>query len=360
MLQKYSQLTKTLLDWFEVNRRVLPWREERTAYGTWISETMLQQTRVTTVIPYFKRFMDQFPDILSLSRAPLDEVYKVWEGLGYYSRAGNLLKGARFCADYFGNKLPDDYAGLLSVPGIGPYTAGAVASLAFGLPEPAVDGNAIRVFSMLFALDIYPQDNKARAEVTLLVRKLLPEDRAGDFNEAIMDLGATVCVPGNPSCKTCPVSIFCEAFLLNRQTELPLHKPRKESTVIPYTIVVLKRGMSLFIRQRPATGLLANLFEFPSFPGLLNPEDIKARLFRDYGILPDQITSIISLGEASHVFSHLKLKMEGYLVEIPDKKNSLLFPISEKQVQGEYYLVSEAKKLALPSAIKAYTSAVLP
>lgn len=358
-MTKGRLIAKALLEWFEYSRRELPWREDRTAYGTWVSETMLQQTRVTTVIPYFKRFLSLFPDIPSLAKAPQQEVYKAWEGLGYYSRAGNLQKGAIFCAAHFGGELPFDYQHLLSIPGIGPYTAGAIASLAFGLSEPAVDGNAIRVFSRLYALFIYPQDTKARNRVSELVREMLPADQAGDFNEAVMDLGASICIPGNPSCSVCPLSVYCEALLIGRQNDLPLRKPKKEIPVILYTIVVLRKGSELFVRQRPDSGLLANLFEFPSYPGFLNPAELSEHLRRDYQISPDQIISVTQLGGSSHTFSHVKWEMEGYLVEISDdKKISLPLFFSEKPAQGDFYPVMMVQKQAFPSALKAYTSVV--
>lgn len=355
-----SRIAEILLAWFDENRRILPWRENRTAYGTWISETMLQQTRVTTVIPYYKRFLDQFPDIATLSQAPQEEVYKAWEGLGYYSRARNLQKGAMFLVEHMGGELPADYQLLLSVPGIGPYTAGAISSLAYGLSEPAVDGNVIRVFSRLFALWIYPSEPKAKADITKRVREILPDDRAGDFNEAIMDLGATVCLPGKPSCGNCPVSLECAACLAGIQTELPLRKTKKERPVIPYTIVILKKGSCIYIRQRPQTGLLANLFEFPSYPDLLDSGQLHNRIIKDYKLHGNEIRSITPLGGSSHVFSHLKWEMTGYLVELCDPiKNSLqLLPVFEKQLEGEYISIAMAKKLAFPSALKAYTSAV--
>lgn len=358
-MKKSSLITESLLEWFDLNRRELPWREVRTAYGTWVSETMLQQTRVATVIPYYKRFLTLFPDISTLAKTPQEEVYKAWEGLGYYSRARNLQKGAHFCLENFNGSLPGNYSGLLCVPGIGPYTAGAIASLAFGLPEPAVDGNVIRVFSRLFGLWIYPQDARSKIEVASLVRELLPEDRAGDFNEAVMDLGATICIPGNPSCNTCPLSTFCEAFIVGIQTELPLRKPKKVSPVVQYTVIILRKGNGIFIRQRPGNGLLANLFEFPTYPGFLSPEDLQDHLSRSFGIISDEITSIIPLGGATHVFSHLKWEMEGFLVELSEnKKVSLPLHIAEKQDQGDFYPISEAKKLAFASALKAYTSVI--
>lgn len=353
-----ENFTAYLLDWFDQNRRDLPWRQNRTAYGTWISETMLQQTRVATVIPYYLRFIKRFPDIQALAEAPLDEVYKEWEGLGYYSRANNLHKGAAFCRDRYNCRLPDNYANLLSIPGIGPYSAGAISSLAFGLCEPAVDGNAVRVFSRLYARPYDPQDGSAKTEVCGLIRNLLPEDRAGDFNEAVMDIGATICIPGRPLCEMCPLSVLCQAFLIGKQSEFPVRKAKKPSPVLHYTIVIIKRNDTLFIRRRPDSGLLANLFEFPSYPGYLHPGELQALLYRDFGIVPQKIESITALGGASHVFSHLKWEMEGYLVEISED-NTLPLTFSDKEVGGQYCTILHARKMAFPSAIKTYTSLVL-
>ena len=359
-MTKGKMIADSLLKWFEYSRRELPWREDRTAYGTWISETMLQQTRVTTVIPYFKRFLTLFPDIPSLAKAPQQEVYKAWEGLGYYSRAANLQKGAIFMTEHLGGELPADYHQLLTIPGIGPYTAGAIASLAFGLSEPAVDGNVIRVFARLYALFVYPQDTKARSLVSGIVKEMLPADQPGDFNEAVMDLGASICIPGNPSCGVCPLSANCEAFLIGRQNELPLRKPKKEIPVIPYTIVVLRKGDDLFVRQRPESGLLANLFEFPSYTGFLSTEELSEHLRLDYRIFPDQILSVTELGGASHTFSHIKWEMQGYLVVLSDdQKISQPLLFSEKPVQGDFYPLQMLQKQAFPSALKAYTSVVI-
>ncbi len=355
-MDKYACITENLLDWYDLNRRVLPWRVNRTPYGTWISEIMLQQTRVAAVIPYYANFLKIFPDISSLSSADEDRVYKAWEGLGYYSRARNLIAGARFCADHFGGTLPADYETLLTVPGIGPYTAGAIASLAFGQAVPAVDGNVIRVASRLFALFIRPQDPLARAGIAERIRELLPDDRAGDFNEALMDLGASVCIPGNPDCAKCPLSNFCEAFMLGKQKELPLKKEKKEKPTLTYTMVVLTSEDHVFIRKRPDTGLLSNLYEFPYYPGYLHPGELEDKLLTDFDLPRSRILSIESLGGASHVFSHLRWEMEGYHIKCSDlhEKSAFPLPVSESAVNGAFYPIREAKKLAFPSALKVY------
>lgn len=351
-----DRIAEILLDWFDRNRRVLPWRENRTAYGTWVSETMLQQTRVTAVIPYFRRFLERFPDIAKLSEAPLEDVYKAWEGLGYYSRARNLQKGAQYCVRHHRGAVPADYGLLLEVPGIGPYTAGAIASLAFGLPEPAVDGNAIRVFSRLFGLFVSPQDTSARKNIAELVRGILPADRAGDFNEAVMDLGATVCVPRNPDCGGCPLSGQCEANILGKQSELPLKKVRKDSPVISLTIAVIRRDGRIFVRQRPDTGLLAGLFEFPCFDGHIGPDTLRDRVAADFRVPAGCRISVTGIGGAFHTFSHLKWDMDGYFVDIgEDKKAARPLPLSEAQPDGGFYTMTELEKMAFPSALKVYT-----
>lgn len=373
-------LTARLLDWFDCNRRILPWRENRTSYGTWISEIMLQQTRASTVIPYYRRFLSLFPDISTLAGASQQEIYKAWEGLGYYSRAANLQRGARYCIEHFGGSLPSDIRKLQSIPGIGPYTAGALASLAFGLPEPAVDGNAIRVFARLYALPICPQDSGAASEIAARVRCLLPRDRAGDFNEAVMDLGAVICTPGKPSCGICPLSTDCSANLLGVQADLPLRKQKKPLPVLSYTIAVFRKHGQIFIRQRPDTGLLANLYEFPAYPGLLTEDELRQKILRENKMTGLNIRSIVSLGEASHTFSHVKWKMDGYLIEVTeeeaenvseavspiqpaempnDEKIPRMLLFSEKNITGDYYSISKAAELAFPSALKAYTTAVL-
>lgn len=359
-MNKDALITENLLNWYDLNRRILPWRVNRTPYGTWISEIMLQQTRVAAVIPYYEKFLHTFPDLSSLASADEDRVYKIWEGLGYYSRAKNLIAGARFCLEHFGGTLPADYETLLTVPGIGPYTAGAIASLAFGQAVPAVDGNVIRVASRLYAWFVSPQDPKARVRIADRIGALLPEDRPGDFNEALMDLGASVCIPGKPDCPNCPLSNFCEGFMLGKQKDLPLKKAKKDKPTKEYTIVVLTVDDHVFIRKRPDTGLLSNLYEFPHYPGYLHPGELEDTLLSDFGLPRCRIVSIESLGGASHEFSHLRWEMEGYHIKCsePHEKSALPLPLSEDAGEGAFYPVREAKKLAFPSALKVYKSAV--
>ncbi len=359
-MDRSACITENLLNWYDLNRRILPWRVNRTPYGTWISEIMLQQTRVAAVLPYYANFLMNFPDIPSLASADEDRVYKAWEGLGYYSRARNLIAGARFCMEHFGGTLPTEYESLLTVPGIGPYTAGAIASLAFGQAVPAVDGNVIRVAARLYAMFIRPQDPEARLQVSDRIRELLPEDRPGDFNEALMDLGASVCIPGSPDCPNCPLSNFCEGYMLGKQKELPLKKARKEKPTLAYTIVILTSNDHVYIRKRPDTGLLSRLYEFPYYPGYLHPGELEDKLLTDFGLPRNRILSLESLGGASHEFSHLRWEMEGYHIKCSDlhKKSALPLPVSESAVTGAFYPISEAKKLAFPSAIKFYKTAL--
>lgn len=354
-------MPEILLDWFYENRRELPWRQNRTPYGTWVSETMLQQTRVGTVISYYSRFLGLFPDIPCLAAARQEDVYKAWEGLGYYSRARNLHKGAAFCVEHFDGKLPPNMNELLLVPGIGPYTAGAIASLAFGKNETAVDGNVIRVFSRLFAIFVCPTDTLAKNEISSVVREYLPVGQAGDFNEAVMDLGATICSPGIPHCKNCPLSLLCQANLLDIASKLPLKRVKKDIPTLTYTIVVLTYKDEIFISRRPSYGLLANLNEFISLPGFLSEKEILDWIMRDFAVTQTSDLVITRLENSSHVFSHLRWEMIGYHVQI--KENTASSPPSYfrdgEAGMGSFYQLENAKKLAFPSAIKTYTGSFL-
>ena len=347
-----------LLHWYDENKRILPWRQNRTAYTTWISETMLQQTRVTTVIPYYHRFLEAFPDIESLAASPLDTLYKIWEGLGYYSRAKNLRNGANYCLLHHNGQLPDTLLELLTVPGIGPYTAGAIASMAYGLAVPAIDGNVMRVFSRYLGLAITTQDVGGRKQIGSLLQHILPTDRPGDFNEAIMDLGSGVCTPKNPKCGRCPLSDTCNAFAFSMQNTLPLKRAKKEIPHKPYTILIFEQNGQVLLRQRPATGLLANLYEFASHPTLIYIEKLRGFLSDSLGLRDSDIERIDNLGPSIHVFSHLQWDMQGYRIILKENaqlaSSSSLIDLSGTQL----VTIEEARKLAFPSAIRAYTAEI--
>lgn len=256
-----------LLSWFHLHKRTLPWRQNRDPYRVWVSEIMLQQTRVDTVIPYYERFMERFPTVAALAKAPEEEVLKCWEGLGYYSRARNLQAGAQEVMERYGGSIPDDADAVAGLKGIGPYTRGAVMSIAFNRPEPAVDGNVMRVLSRYFCLEDDIAKNKTRVQLEKLAVSLIPAGHAGDFNQALMELGALICTPKSPGCLTCPVMQHCAGRLAGKELELPVKtkaKPPREE----YRLTAVIEGIGslagkVLVRQRPDSGLLAKMWELP-------------------------------------------------------------------------------------------------
>lgn len=300
-----------LLTWYGRNRRRLPWREDPSPYRTWISEVMLQQTRVETGVPYFERFVRVLPDIPSLAAAPEETLLKLWQGLGYYSRARNLGKAAVILMRDHGGRLPRDYAALLALPGFGEYTAGAVASIAFDLPVPAVDGNVLRVTARLLGdrRDIGKAATKAAFRG--IVAASLPSGRAGDFNQALMELGALLCLPsGAPLCGRCPVREFCRASAEGTAGVLPAGRKTVRRRTERKTVLLLLSGGRVLLRRRPGSGLLAGLWEFPSLEGWIPPGEAASVL----GLDP---ASARALPPAGHSFSHLTWLMRGALLEAP-------------------------------------------
>lgn len=269
--------TGRLLDWYRRQKRDLPWRRTRDPYRIWVSETMLQQTRVETVIPYYERFLERFPTVTDLAAAPEADVLKAWEGLGYYSRARRLHEAAKVIAERYGGVFPDDPEAVAALPGVGPYTKGAMLSIAFGRPEPAVDGNVMRVLSRFFLIRDDIAKPATRAKMEKFARRLIPEDAAGDFNQALMELGATVCVPKAPTCLVCPVMERCGARLAGEEEELPVKAkakpPRTERRLVAW--IVDGQGR-LLIRQRPERGLLAGMWELPHVEATAAEEAVTA------------------------------------------------------------------------------------
>ncbi|RAV16352.1 A/G-specific adenine glycosylase [Paenibacillus contaminans] len=256
-----------LLAWYKANKRDLPWRRSRNPYHIWVSEVMLQQTRVETVIPYFHRFLEKFPTVEALAEAPEEHVLKAWEGLGYYSRARNLQAAVREVHEQYGGIVPSGKEDITSLKGVGPYTAGAVLSIAYNKPEPAVDGNVMRVLSRFFVLEDDIAKPSTRVKIERLAQELIPEGEASDFNQALMELGATVCTPRSPHCLTCPVMERCGARLEGREAELPLKTkakpPRPEARAVALVEGSGPHAGKLLVRQRPTDGLLARMWELP-------------------------------------------------------------------------------------------------
>ncbi len=295
-----SQLAERLLEWYRLNGRQLPWRTSPHPYAVWVSEIMLQQTRVETVIPYFERWMRRFPTLQALAEASQQEVLQAWEGLGYYSRARSLHRAAQIVVREYGGQLPRSLEALQSLPGIGPYTAGAIASIAFGLDVPGLDGNVRRVFSRLFDLTTAADTPSGERFLLDLVTAHLPDGQAGDYNQALMDLGALICLPKKPLCLSCPLNNLCLAYARGVQEQRPVLKPR---AVVPhYTVTagILRRNGHVLLAQRPAGGLLGGLWEFPGGKQE-DGEDLPACLRRE---LQEELGVDVEVGQRVGVFRH--------------------------------------------------------
>ncbi len=328
-----------LLGWFYENRRTLPFREDPTPYHIWISEIMLQQTRMTAVLPYYDRFIRELPDPAALAACDTDRLHKLWEGLGYYSRADNLKKAASVICDQYGGELPGDHQALLALPGIGPYTAGAIASISFGIPVPAVDGNVLRVFARLYndRADITQSVTKAR--MTERVAEEIPTDRAGDFNQALMELGARVCVPGEPKCDGCPLSEVCGAYAAGTAAYLPAKAEKKPRRIEEVTVLLVRSPAGWLLQRRPSSGLLKNMWQ---------PWTLEAQL--DKTAASELLHTLCPggrLGEplppAKHVFSHIEWHISGWLAE------SDAVPLPEG-----YLWADSMADYAIPNAFRAY------
>lgn len=343
-----ERIAEPLLVWYDRGHRKLPWREDKNPYRIWVSEIMLQQTRVEAVIPYYERFMKVFPDIHTLALADEDLLLKNWEGLGYYSRARNLKKAAMMVMERSGGRMPDTWEELQKLPGIGSYTAGAIASIAYGRCVPAVDGNVLRILSRLRMDDacINQQSVKKRVEEELLA--IMPKDCPGEFNQALMELGATVCIPnGEPKCNECPWKEFCLAREQNCTGVYPKKEKKKSRKIEPRTVLVLKHGEEVAIHKRPEKGLLAGLYELPNMEGHLSEDEVVLRL-REKGIFPIRIER---LPDSVHVFSHKEWHMKAYAVRIDELADS------DKYSKEENLFVHPKEteaKYPIPSAFSAY------
>ena len=311
-----SLLTRALLEWYDAQARVMPWRSIPGPYRTWISEIMLQQTQVETVIGYFERFMARFPTVDSLAAGREDDVLSLWAGLGYYSRARNLHRAAKEIVAL--GAFPVDRAGWQALPGIGPYTAGAITSIALGQPEPAVDGNIERVISRLFVFEALPKSSAGKRAIEAAVRDLMPTDRPGDFNQALMDIGATVCRPRVAACGDCPLAFGCKARDQNRALSLPTKAPRKRQKRTPAVAAAWVRDDCLLLVRRPSTGLLGGLWGLPSVR-LTTGESHRVgltRLLRER--LGVEAEAFSALGEVQHQFTHLAWKARLFRIETSD------------------------------------------
>ena len=334
-----------LVKWYRENKRILPWRDKGNAYYTWVSEIMLQQTRVEAVKPYFERFITELPDVESLADCPQEKLLKLWEGLGYYNRVRNMQEAAQTVKKEYNGRLPEDYQALLSLKGIGSYTAGAIASIAYGINVPAVDGNVLRVISRITesAEDISRQAVRKKIEQQL--QEIMPEECPGDFNQALMELGAVVCIPnGKAKCGECPVASVCLAYRHDKVDSLPVKAPKKARMLEDRTVFIIQDGECTAIRKRPEKGLLAGLYELPNIQGHLKREE--ALLYVEkMGLDPLYIEK---LPPAKHIFSHIEWRMQAYRIKVSSLKKAqdreLIF--ADKEQSGKQY--------AIPSAFGAY------
>lgn len=323
---EYGEIVPYLVDWYEANARILPWRLEPTPYHVWISEIMLQQTRVEAVRGYYDRFLTALPTIEDLANASEDVILKLWEGLGYYSRVRNLQKAAKVVVDEYGGSLPASYTELLKLPGIGSYTAGAIASIAYGIPVSAVDGNVLRIAKRLAGSfdDITKASVKKQLEIEFTA--ITPEDAAGAFNQSLMDLGATICIPnGRPLCEKCPVMHLCIAFKKDLQSQIPVKPKKKGRRIEEKTVFVLECDGKLVLHKRLDKGLLAGLWELPNIEGKSSIDKVQDMLKRSF--LKDEIRNIelTSLGEGKHIFSHVEWHMTGFHIKYTDSEQMKRF-----------------------------------
>lgn len=349
ILDSLDQIAEPLLAWYDKGRRILPWREEPTPYHVWLSEIMLQQTRVEAVKPYYDRFLSKLPDVRSLAEVDEEQLLKLWEGLGYYNRARNLKKAAMTIMTEYGGEMPGDYEELCKLSGIGSYTAGAISSIAFGNPVPAVDGNVLRILSRLRTDERDILDAKVKKSIEQELRQVMPADRPGDFNQALMELGAMVCIPnGMAKCEECPWNHLCQARQQNRILEFPRKAPKKPRSIEKKTILVIQDAERVALHKRPNKGLLAGMYEFPSMEGHKKEAEVIEYL-KQLGLQPLRIRK---LEDTKHIFTHKEWHMSGYVIRV-DELCKL-----ENGTGAEEFLfidpVETKSKYPIPSAFAVY------
>ncbi len=304
--QSVAAWTQILVDWYAENKRMLPWRRTQDAYHVWVSEIMLQQTRIEAVMGYYHRFMEAFPTVEALVAAPIEQVLKMWEGLGYYSRARNLHKAAQRVVELGG--FPNSYDEIVKLPGIGDYTAGAIAAIAFGQPVTAIDGNVMRVVSRIYALEEDIMLPASKKNVKQILESVYPKDRASDFVQGLMELGELICIPGSPRCESCPIQQHCRALAEGKQTVLPLRLPKTKKKTEERIVLVAEEDGKVLLMKRPEQGLLGGLWEYPNV--LADSADkVRTAMLDAYGI---EIEPEEYVADAVHVFTHIKWNMKVY------------------------------------------------
>ncbi len=329
-----------LLNWYKTHQRTLPWRISKNPYHIWVSEIMLQQTRVDTVIPYYNHFLAALPDVASLAAVQEETLLKLWEGLGYYSRVRNMQKAAKILMKDYGGQMPPSFSQLQKLPGIGPYTAGAIASIAFALPVPAVDGNVLRVFSRLYEIEEDISFASTKKTVFELVAQNISTDNPGDFNQALMDLGSTLCTPISPKCHACPLRDLCQGFLSASQERYPIKLPKPAPRLVPVTLGLFFDEEKVLVQKR-SENLLKGLWVFP----LVEGDDSQEVLIesRTPAICPEEYEALGLLGQARHVFTHKIWEMNIYGFRITKPSPSF---------EGSWVSLAELYRLPMPTAVK--------
>ncbi len=334
--EKNQEMRDKLLAWYDQEKRLLPWRENKDPYRIWVSEIMLQQTQVVTVIPYFHRFLEWFPTIADLANAEEDKLLKAWEGLGYYSRVRNMQAAAQTIVEKFDGKMPNNLKDLLTLKGIGPYTAGAIASIAFDLPEPAVDGNVMRVYSRLFCIEDDIGDPKSRKIFEQKVRETISHERPGDFNQALMDLGATICTPTSPKIELDPLKDLYESYRQGRFEEFPVKKKKVKAIPMYYiALAIINEKGEYLLRKRPSDGLLANMWLFPLIEITKKNHDEMLQDWKNYQLDTKETTLFDFVAEEEGRYSG------DFLFELVDKQPEIVW---QKQPIGEVTHVFSHRK----------------
>lgn len=342
---KSNTYNKRILDWFDLEgRKALPWQQNKTPYRVWVSEIMLQQTQVNTVIPYYLRFLERFPNVETLAQAEEDDVLHLWTGLGYYSRARNLLRAAQtVVADYKG-QFPDNVPELQQLPGIGRSTAGAIVAIAFGKHAVILDGNVKRVLTRLYGITEHPSEKKTTEKLWQLAALLTPKNRVADYTQAIMDLGATLCTRGTPACERCPLKNNCQAHKLGIEKKLPQSKPRKTIPSRQSTFLILRKDQYILLEKRPPTGVWANLWSFPEINEHFTLNKIKKLVACSFNF---EIIEVTKLENFRHTFSHFHLDISPLLIVGKYKKQ-----IVQENNQYLWYDLKNPAPVGLPAPVK--------
>ncbi len=334
-------IVSPLLLWYDKNARVLPWRENTSPYRVWVSEIMLQQTRVEAVIPYYGRFLARLPDIQSLAEADEELLHKLWEGLGYYSRVRNLKKAAQVIMNVHGGVFPKSHAEILALPGIGAYTAGAISSICFGLPTPAVDGNVLRVMARLTGCKLDIASAAVKKQFTARLQEIYPIHRSGDFTQSLMELGAVLCLPnGRPRCEDCPLAFFCHAKAEGTTLSLPVKAKKSPRKKEAKTVFLLLCGEWLALRRRPEQALLGGLWELPNAEGHLDIQEAES-LLRTWAL---DFSEVKKSSARKHIFTHIEWEMESLVVRCENMPEDFTWANAEQL----------AHELALPSAFRPF------